>query len=216
MREFRNKLSCYQTEQISKATGLVDDELKLFIDNIEFQLNSEGYIPSNSNGDLDFNNSKSKVYPECRDHLVIVEKLVLQLRKEVEHFDTKSYRKLMVSSYDLGLEPTSESDGDYKVYEDITVANYLTQLTSEVENVKGVYQPKVKARSARITESIYKAWCFSIFGELPNGKTRKVKVSDSNPFIEIVSIVTSWSIDTAKKNVSNASWYKPYRNDRIK
>ncbi|MFV8451147.1 hypothetical protein ACNO65_13920 [Vibrio campbellii] len=216
MKQFRNQLSCYQKAQISKTTGLVDDELKLLIDNIEFQLNSEGYIPTNSDGDLDFSNSKSNVYAECRDHLGSIEKLVSQLRKEVEHFDAKSYRQLMVSSRALGLEPTSESDGDYKVYEDITVTNYLNELFAEVENVKRFYQPKVKAKSARITEGIYTAWCFSIFGELPNGKTLSVKVSDSNPFIEVVSIVTSWSIDTTKKNVSNANWYKLYRKDRIR
>ncbi|NUW68629.1 hypothetical protein [Vibrio coralliilyticus] len=210
MKKFKNQLSETQVCSISDETGLKDSRLEYFITNIEYQLDAEGVVPRNSFGDIDLNIRRENSYTKSRNQLEKVEKKLYSLLAEIRKYNLVGYTELKIHTSDLGLRHVVNEKSGAIEYEELNAEKYLHALSEEVESLKEYYHDN-RNRSGRITECLYKAWCFSIIGDLPNNKSTSVELSDSNAFINVVSIVTSWSIENTKKNISNASWFKQLR-----
>ncbi|GAB6260350.1 hypothetical protein [Photobacterium sp. R1] len=209
--KFKNRLSEYQIAEISRVTGLVGSNLEHFVTNIEYQLDDEGVLPTDDYGQIDFKlkDKSSNNYRECRDKIKDIRKDIEKLKTKIQRLNSISYRHLNVSSHKLGFKESNEPAHDgYFVYDDINAVDYLSELDADLEGMLEHYEPSVSATSGRVTESLHKSWCFGVIGGLPNKKDMAVKLSEGNAFLEVVAVVTSWNFETAKKNVSNATWYK--------
>jgi hypothetical protein len=210
-----NKLSEYQLCQIREVTGLSGEQLNIFKENIEFQLEQEGKIPTNEHGDIDYQNLDGNIFKECRDLLNQIRSQSEKLATKIAMYNQKATVNLDVDSSNLGFKECNDFEKDgYWEYKYIDSVSFLEKLALVIDERQNYYQPRVKGSSSRLTESLYRAWCFGLPHKLPNGKTTEIKISDSNAFINITSIVTSWSIDTTKQNVKNAQWFKSIQSNK--
>ncbi|PSV06286.1 hypothetical protein C0W96_09520 [Photobacterium kishitanii] len=200
MFEFKNKLSQNQKTRIQQCLGIKGECLDMFYLNIEHQLNVFGKIPTNEKGDIDFYQYDQCIPKECVESLKEINKKLGQLRIQIERYNSKAYTPLSVNLHDLSLSQTREVE----MYGYINSIDLIDSIISSVNSDSSYYQPMTRGKSSNMVGLIFHAWWFS----LGSYNQWDIKLSDSNPFINVVSIVTSWDIDTAKKNVKNSTIYK--------
>jgi len=195
-----NQLGDIQKTEIKSIFNLIEDDLNLLVENIEYQLNEFGNLPKDPDGSINLNLDFQNNPKELRDLLKEISNTTSKLTKLVKRHDLKVDESLSLATSKFDLKPTKIEPNGIQYFESIEVSSYLTELEIEVISKSEYHNEHVKAKSQSIVLKIYHAWCCSC----PNLSTQKVKDSTNDNFIKLVNIVTGWDLDSARKNVSNA------------
>ncbi|NQY07441.1 MAG: hypothetical protein HRT68_14905 [Flavobacteriaceae bacterium] len=195
-----NRLSKNQIIEIHNIFHLVKEDLDFLIKNIEYQLNEFGVLPVDEDRSINLNLDFSNNSKELRDLLNEISNASNKLAKLIKRHDSKVDKNMELGTDKFYLEPVKVENNDIKRYQSIDVSEFLAELEFEAASKSEYHSLFVKAKSQSIVKKIYHAWSWSC----PENAKQPIKNSTNDNFINLVSVVTGWDIELARKNVSNA------------
>lgn len=194
-----NKLSQYQLDSLNSLLQVREKEFNHLIKNLEYHLNGLGQLPIDESGSIQLTQNPANYPKEMRELFDDIAKSTQKLRDLVARHDAKSDRALQIGTNDLGLEPCKVDSQGFKHFDCISVVDFLDLLTDKAELESGYHAPFIKAKSQNVVEKIFNAWAFAFLDKCSDD----IKLSNSDVFVNVVAIVTSWDVELARKNVAN-------------
>ncbi|EDM68303.1 hypothetical protein PE36_15939 [Moritella sp. PE36] len=195
-----NRLSKNQIIEIQGILDLAKDDLDFLIKNIEYQLNEFGVLPIDEDSSINLNLDFSTNSKELRDLLKEISEISNKLTKLIKRHDSKVDINIELGTDNFDLEPIKVESNGIKYYQSISVSEFLAELDLKAISKSEYHSTFVKAKSQSIVKKIHHAWSFSC----PERAKQPIKKSTNDDFINLVSVVTGWDIELARKNVSNA------------
>ncbi|EHK0751959.1 hypothetical protein [Vibrio parahaemolyticus] len=194
-----NKLSQYQLDSLNSLLQVPEKEFTHLIKNMEYQLNGLGQLPIDESGSIQLTQSLANYPKEMRELFDDIAKSTQKLRDLVARHDAKTDRALQIGTNDLGLKPCKVDSQGFEHYDCISVVDFLDLLTDKAELKSGYHAHFIKAKSQNVVEKIFNAWTFVSLDKCSDD----IKLSNSDVFVNVVAIVTSWDIELSRKNVGN-------------
>ncbi|MGY5451454.1 hypothetical protein ACVFI8_10990 [Agarivorans sp. MS3-6] len=194
-----NKLSQYQVDSLNSLLQMSKKEFTHLIKNMEYQLNGLGQLPIDESGSIQLTQNPANYPLEMRELFDDIVKSTQRLRDLVARHDAKSDRALQIGANDLGLKPCKIDSQGFKHFDCISAVDFLDALNDKTELESEYHARFVKAKSQNIVEKIFNAWTFACLEK----SSDDIKLSNSDVFINVVAIVTSWDVELSRKNVGN-------------
>lgn len=194
-----NKLSQYQIDSLNSLLQMSKKEFTHLIKNMEYQLNGLGQLPIDESGSIQLTQNPANYPLEMRELFDDIVKSTQRLRDLVTRHDAKSDRALQIGANDLGLKPCKIDSQGFKHFDCIPAVDFLDVLNDKTELESEYHAHFVKAKSQNIVEKIFNAWTFACLEK----SSDDIKLSNSDVFINVVAIVTSWDVELSRKNVGN-------------